>query len=330
LPSLVQAPFLLIRTTTSPATRAAPYWREAFLNQQELRDEAMGGGGSIRRAPKAEIDCKVEQHVRLPTGSVLLLQIDTPGPVDELIREDESYWLFGHGPRLPKTELCFTERWKSRHFEPVGRILLLPPKHEAIMRSEPGRQRTVACQLKTDLFHELSGRDIEWTNERLEGSCDIANPAIGMLIAQLGAELVNPGFASAVVVESLVVQMAVHLLRQFDDEQPAEHAGLDAWRLRAIDERLEEFQDAPSLSELAQICRLSVRQLSRGFRSSRGVSIGSFVAQRRMERAKLSLVQGSSVKSVAEALGFASSASFCNVFRRATGFAPGEYKQRFS
>src|SRR3546814_18606710 len=50
--------------------------------------------------------------------------------------------------------------------------------------------------------------------------------------------------------------------------------GLSSWRLRLIDERLHEGRDAPTLTELAELCKLSVRQLTRGFRASRGCSIG--------------------------------------------------------
>src|SRR3546814_2063878 len=35
--------------------------------------------------------------------------------------------------------------------------------------------------------------------------------------------------------------------------------GLSSWRLRLIDERLHEVRDAPTLTELAELCKLSVR-----------------------------------------------------------------------
>ena len=44
-------------------------------------------------------------------------------------------------------------------------------------------------------------------------------------------------------------------------------------RLRLIDERLADDPSAPPLGELADLCDLSVRQLTRGFKVSRACSI---------------------------------------------------------
>jgi AraC family transcriptional regulator len=104
--------------------------------------------------------------------------------------------------------------------------------------------------------------------------------------------------------------------------------GLAAWRLRLIDERLREIRAAPTLEELAKLCNLSVRQLTRGFRASRGRSIGEHVAQCRIENAKRLLATDESVKAIAYSLGFSSPSSFSFAFRRATGETPREFRQR--
>src|SRR3546814_11762137 len=103
----------------------------------------------------------------------------------------------------------------------------------------------------------------------------------------LAQETRHPGFASKVLVELLVAQLGIELARyceRINDVQSG--GGLSSWRLRLIDERLHEVRDAPTLTELAELCTLSVRQLTRGFRASRGCSIGSYVANSRIEHAK--------------------------------------------
>ena len=104
--------------------------------------------------------------------------------------------------------------------------------------------------------------------------------------------------------------------------------GLSTWRLRLIDERLSDDASAPTLAGLAALCNLSVRQLTRGFRVSRGCSIGDYVEQRRMELAKRLLVRGESVKSIAFTMGFGSPSSFTFAFRRAVGISPSQFRQR--
>ncbi len=104
--------------------------------------------------------------------------------------------------------------------------------------------------------------------------------------------------------------------------------GLPGWRLRLIDQRLHDEPMPPSLAELAELCRLSVRQLSRAFRASRGQSIGSYIAERRLDHARRMLTAGMSVKAVAYSTGFSAPSNFTAAFVRATGETPRQYRAR--
>jgi AraC family transcriptional regulator len=98
--------------------------------------------------------------------------------------------------------------------------------------------------------------------------------------------------------------------------------------LRLIEERLQSLCEAPTLQALADLCGISVRHLARGFRGSKGVTIGTYVACSQIEHAKRLLAADASVSAVAGKLGFASSANFCHSFRRSTGLKPGQYRRR--
>jgi AraC family transcriptional regulator len=89
-------------------------------------------------------------------------------------------------------------------------------------------------------------------------------------------------------------------------------------------------REAPTLAELAALCRLSVRQLTRGFRASRGCSVGEYVAQSQVDHARQLLARDESVKAVAHSLGFSSPSKFSSAFRRATGQTPRQFRQRES
>jgi AraC family transcriptional regulator len=131
------------------------------------------------------------------------------------------------------------------------------------------------------------------------------------------------------LLDLIAPQLAIELGRYCASvKQERSKTGLAAWRLRLIDERARELGKAPSLLELAEICNLSVRQLSRGFRISRGCSIGHYVEQTRIDNAKRLLIGGKSVKSVAYSMGFASPSSFSYAFRRTTGTSPAEYRDK--
>lgn len=76
--------------------------------------------------------------------------------------------------------------------------------------------------------------------------------------------------------------------------------------------------------------RLSVssRTLARLFRSETGMSFGEWRAQLLLLEAQVRLAQGQSSSRVAKALGYASHAAFCAMFRKATGFTPMEHPER--
>src|SRR3546814_10190950 len=98
--------------------------------------------------------------------------------------------------------------------------------------------------------------------------------------------------------------------------------GLAVWQLRRIDERIAGDPLPPSLNELAQLCGISPRHLTRAFRASRGCSIGEHLAAHRIEQSRQMLAAGSGVKAVAYTLGFTAPSNFAAAFRRATGESP--------
>jgi AraC family transcriptional regulator len=177
--------------------------------------------------------------------------------------------------------------------------------------------------------HKWFDGDLVWTDRRLEASLDIASPTVRALLLRLGEELRHPGFASDALTELIAAQLAIELGRYCASitHGPAT-GGLAPWRLRLIDERLSEVREAPTLAELARLCNLSVRQLTRGFRTSRGCSIGDYIANSRIDVAKQLLGSEESVKGIAYSMGFASPSGFSYAFRRATGETPRQFRQR--
>jgi AraC family transcriptional regulator len=145
----------------------------------------------------------------------------------------------------------------------------------------------------------------------------------------MAEEVGHPGFAADQLLDFLAGQLAIELARFcLEVNEAPVTGGLAGWRLRLIDERLAEDPTAPSLAELADLCSVSVRQLTRGFKVSRGCSLGDYIESRRMETAKRMLVAGETVKTIAFAMGFASPSSFTFAFRRAVGISPSQFRQR--
>lgn len=276
----------------------------------------------------------VDAQLSSRLGTAQLVRFHLPEPVDRVMGEDDqSYRLdLCLTPRPGNARACYPNRWNSQRFERLGNVFMVPPGEAMQARSDGGcQQESLLFNLNTQSVEEWFNEDLEWDSRRLMAGLDIRDANIQGLLLRLVQEARQPGFASEMLVELIGAQLAIELSRYCTDvDTRSVPGGLAPWRLRLIDERLQEVEATPTLAELAELSRLSVRQLTRGFRISRGCSIGDYVANTRIEHAKRLLGTAESVKSIAYTLGFSSPSSFCYAFRRATGDTPGQYRQRFN
>lgn len=221
----------------------------------------------------------------------------------------------------------FPDRADARQFHPAGDLFLLPPGQfmHSIGHTQPGE--TLVCEFEREAFHDWFGQEFDWGADVPLSSLDIKNQSIRQSLRRLADEMLNPGFAHRILCELLVGQAAIDLARHCEGLRERQWSGgLSAHRLKLIDERVAEASAPPTLEELATLCNLSVRQLTRGFRASRDRSIGEFVEQRRVENARQLLASPSAIKEIAHRLGFASTGNFSTAFRRATGLSPRQYR----
>lgn len=271
----------------------------------------------------------VEAEVNVPAATAQLVELQNTNPCDIRVMDRDAYWLdMSLTPRTNNTRLCYRNHWNTQRFERIGKVFLLPPGEDVLLRSDGGvKHRSIFCHLTPQSLSSWLENDARWEGRRLEASLDIVESRVKAPLLRLVEEMQNPGFASKLLVELITGQLAIELGRYFIhcDESSVVHE-LSAWRLRLIDERLHDGTDTPSLIELAELCNLSVRQLTRSFRASRGCSIGEYVAENRIEHAKQLLTGDQSIKTIAYSLGFSSPSGFCAAFRRATGMSPGEFR----
>ena len=271
------------------------------------------------------------EAVMSPVATAQTVRFNMPEPADYVLRSEDSYWLdLCLTPRPLNARACYRDRWGPNRFERLGDMFLVPPGQAVHIKSDScGPQESIICLLHVDAIGQWLGTSIDWTDRRLEASLDISSGTIRHLLLRMAEEARNPGLRSEMLVELLAGQLTIELGRYCDAVMDGPvSGGLASWRLRLIDERLEEVREPPTLTELAELCSMSVRQLTRGFRTSRGCPIGEYVMKSRIERAKRLLSADKSLKSIAYAVGFASTSSFSYAFRQATGLTPRQFRQR--
>ena len=83
----------------------------------------------------------------------------------------------------------------------------------------------------------------------------------------------------------------------------------------------------PAIDELARICEIGRRHLTRAFKATTGRTIGEYVTEVRMTKAKSLLADTDlSQKEIAYRLGFSGPSSFCVAFGKVEGMTPKQFR----
>jgi AraC family transcriptional regulator len=281
--------------------------------------------------PETYAETVFEAELAVPSATARLARFSLDWSTDREFRREASYWLdMCLSPRPEELRGCYYERWGPHRFEPLGEIFLLPPGESLRLRTEGStRQVSIVCEISQEAVQRWLPAEIDWTDQRLAASLDIVDPHIRACLFRLAAEVRRPGAGSEELAIHIVGQLAIEVARFCEaiTDGPV-IGGLASWRLRLIEERLHRYGSPPSLDELAELCGLSVRQLTRAFRASRGCTVGSHISTTRIELAKRHLDTDESIKEIASLLGYSTPSAFSYAFRRATGSTPRQFRAR--
>jgi AraC family transcriptional regulator len=278
------------------------------------------------------------------TGGSVLAEVRTTLSIAQLVRFDgfgtsltslpTAEWFrvdMGITPRAVNTCGCYRDHWNAHRFDPLGQVFVVPPGERLRVRSDGSAPHTsIVCDLHPELLGAGSEYGLDIGSEQLEASLNLNHRYIQSLLFRLSGEVGQPQFATERFVEHLTAQLGIEIARCFARalDTKAHSGGLAPWRLRLIDERVARPGNPPTLTELADTCKLSVRQLTRAFKITRGCSVGDYIAENRIDQAKRLLMANHDIRSVAAKLGYSSSASFSAAFRRVTGSNPRAFRQR--
>ena len=271
---------------------------------------------------------RAERRTAIGTAQIVRYTLDEPA--DQIVAGADCYRIDLAMARRPANARGrYNSHWSADRYERLGGLWMVPPHETVQFRSEAGATTSVHCLIDPATAAAWLEDDGAWSAAALDRTLDMRSERVRLLLARIGEEVRAPGFAGDAMIELLTAQLALEIGRYVRGAgRPASAGGLAGWRLRAIDERLSADGPAPSLIELAALCGLSVRQMTRGFRAARGESVGEAIARRRIERARALLGAGQGIKAIAHDLGFASPAGFTLAFRKATGDTPYAWRAR--
>lgn len=208
----------------------------------------------------------------------------------------------------------------------LGEIFFVPAGNRLHTEWGEGEQMSICCGF--DTLEPAGGSGIP--EAALQSALDVRSPVLRDAMRRISAEIMQPGFCSELLVGAIWVQISIELqryLRKSDAHADPGNARINHRQLQDIIERVEQPGKPPRVDELAAACGLSTRHFFRQFQIATGQTPASFVAQRKIELAKLRLRQArTAVKVIAWECGFDSAAAFSAAFRRATGVTPRQFR----
>jgi AraC family transcriptional regulator len=270
----------------------------------------------------------VEAELKLPFASSRISRFEIADHCEAVLLNEASYVLdLSLTPRATGAKARYRDHWPAGRATSIGALYIVPPGHALEIKCGAGVSRSVICEVRGEHLAGWLQEDVAWTDRGRELSLGVHSTNMHALLRRLADELRNPGLAHETMVELSAAQIALELAR-FCTSVPGSSwtGGLTSRQLHIIDERIACGGPSPSLKELATLCNMSVRQLARAFRASRGCTVGDYIAHCRVELAMRRLQTRESVKSIARCLGFGSPSSFAYAFRKLTGTSPRQYR----
>jgi len=291
---------------------------------------------NIERSMHHDIDSFVTERLQVFSGGWLeVRKICWSQPVEVVWSTEKRCYLLNMALDGQETASVVTDlkTGQRRELEARARTHMVPPEQALRCNSEAGQVRSLRCVLDAQLVESLLNTTPMWDWRRvsLHKTHNLTGGQIEWLLRRMYREITQPDFATVSVIEALAKQLSVEILRKFcppDAERSEFWGGLSPRHKRLIRERMHSREPLPDREELADLCNMTIRHLSRAFRTETGQTLGRYIDSVMVDRANAMLTAGASVRDVAESLGYATASSFTSAFRRATGLLPSEVKCR--
>ena len=222
----------------------------------------------------------IDAELHMSVGIVKIIRQSWQAPYDRCGVTPRHHLELSLLPRSMDARTNYPAHWGKLRFEPIGEMFLFPGGELMHAKSDCQHQNSIVLEFDAASVAQWVDFAPAWTGRQLQACLNIVNHDLRSLLFRIGEEARAPGLAGRTMIELMAAQTVIELTRYISgvDEEKS-MGGLAPWRLRLIDERLIGNIVPPSVGELAALCNISVRHLTRAFRVSRGRSLGKLRAR---------------------------------------------------
>jgi len=214
-----------------------------------------------------------------------------------------------------------------------GDIEIVPPHRPMRWEILDQNDTTLLLSLPEKLLHAVADEsDLDATGLEIRNRFQIRDTELETLCWAMKREI-ELGYPSGrIYIDGLMLAVASRVVARHSSitkRIEERHDGLDGRRLKLVLSFIEDrLAEDLSLEKIAAIAGISASHLKTQFRISMGVPVHQYVIQRRLERAKMLMMQdGMSLTEIALAAGFTHQSHMARHMRRMLGMPPRVVKR---
>lgn len=298
------------------------------------RQRLLGWAAEAQAGTVAEMSDQlyvVEARIDTPGASVEIRNYRYPSPFTGTAERTHHTLSMALTPHVPYSQLAPLEAdGTTGAWGDAGDVIFLPAGKATLCRGAGGEERRLCCSFSPQAYPLAD--DDTWSEADWIAGCNVQVPTIKRDLYRLANETGRQTATSSNYAAALVTLLWIEVQRHLEQSRQLQRSfsgRLAAWQLRRITDYVEgQVEPVATIDELAKLCGLSARHLGRAFKASTGQTLGEYIKSTRLLKAR-SLLRDTdfSQKEIAHRLGFATVSSFSVAFSKATGLAPGQFRQ---
>ena len=207
----------------------------------------------------------------------------------------------------------------------------IPPGVPLRVSGSSGEEHSILLNFLPELFQTITGKRLAFNNSELSSMLAVPDRNLINTMSRLAEELLKPKMASDFAINSLANTAVVDFCRciaSCGTEETRRRGKLAFRHETIIQERILADGPAPTVDELAHLCNMSGRSLTRLFKHATGTTLQDFIQKTKMDRAREMLSSSDlCLKEISYKLGFSSPSSFSTAFKRLAGHSPLRYRR---
>jgi AraC family transcriptional regulator len=214
-----------------------------------------------------------------------------------------------------------------------GEVAIIPAGSSWTCRSEGPDSLTMLLLYLRPLFVRAAARDLNFSHNETP-QIGFKDRHISHIAMSLLHELNEGNVVGRVYADSLASGLAIQLVRRYSTLKDIHvgHGGMAPHKLRKALALIEhhisdEEEGRVALRAVARDVSMSYFHFSRAFKQAMGMTATSYIAERRIERAKKMLEETElPISEIALRSGFSSQSHFTTAFRRLAGATPKAFR----